>query len=55
MVEGGENLYNELKDFVDWKVFIISPKINKLENFKSQDNLEVLYSEKRDDLILWGK
>ena len=55
MVEGGENLYNELKEVVDWKVFIISPKINMLENFKSQDNLEVLYSEKRDDLILWGK
>ncbi len=55
MVEGGENLYNELKDFVDWKVFIISPKINKLENFKSNDNLEILHIEKRDDLILWGK
>ncbi len=55
MVEGGEKLYNEIKNFVDWKVFIISPKINSLENFKSNDDIEVLHVEKRDDLILWGR
>jgi len=55
MVEGGENLYNKLKDLVDWKVFIISPKMNSLENFKAIDNIEVLHIEKRDDLILWGR
>ena len=55
MVEGGENLYKELKDFVNWKIFIVSPKINMLENFKADDNLELLHIEKRDDLILWGR
>jgi len=55
MIEGGENLYNELKALVDWKVFIISPKMNNLENFKVIDNIEVLHIEKRDDLILWGR
>jgi len=55
MVEGGENLYNELKDLVDWKIFIVSPKMNNLENFKVIDNIEVLHIEKRDDLIVWGR
>ena len=55
MVEGGETLYNELKEFVDWKVFVISPKMSNLENFKVIDNIEVLHIEKRDDLILWGR
>ena len=55
MIEGGENLYNELKDLVDWKVFIVSPKMNNLENFKAIDNIEVLHIEKRDDLIVWGR
>jgi len=55
MVEGGENLYNELKNLVNWKVFIISPKMNSLENFKVVDNIEILHIEKRDDLILWGR
>ena len=55
MVEGGENLYNELKSLVDWKVFIVSPKMNNLENFKIIDNIEILHIEKRDDLILWGR
>jgi len=55
MVEGGENLYNELKSLVDWKVLIISPKMNNLENFKTIDNIEILHIEKRDDLIVWGR
>ena len=55
MIEGGEKLYNELKDLVDWKVFIVSHKFNELENFKSKDNLEILHTEKRDDLIIWGR
>jgi len=55
MIEGGENLYNELKNIVDWKVFIVSPKMNNLENFKAIDNIEVLHIEKRDDLIVWGR
>ena len=55
MVEGGERLYNELKNFVDWKMFIISPKMNILENFKTDDKIEILHVEKRDDLIVWGR
>ena len=55
MVEGGENLYNELKNFVDWKVFIVSPKMSILDNFKVDDKVEVLHVEKRDDLIVWGR
>ena len=55
MIEGGEKLYNELKDFVDWKVFVISPKMNMLENFKTADSLEILHIEKRDDMIIWSK
>ncbi len=55
MVEGGEKLYNELKDLVDWKVFIVSAKMNNLENYKVLDKIEVLHIEKRDDLIIWGR
>ena len=56
MIEGGENLYNELKEVVDWKLFMIniSKMINK-NNFKSDDNIEILHIEKRDDLVIWGK
>ena len=55
MIEGGENLFNELKNFVNWKVFIVSPKMSMLENFKVDDNIEILHVEKRDDLIIWGR
>jgi len=55
MVEGGEGLYNALKDFVDWKVFIITPKIFDRINYKLNDDLEILHVEKRDDLIVWGR
>ena len=55
MVEGGEKLYNELKNFVDWKVFIVSAKMNSSENFKADDKIEVLHIEKKDDLIVWGR
>jgi len=55
MVEGGERLYNALKDFLDWKVFIIAPKIFDRINYKLNDDLEILHVEKRDDLIVWGR
>ena len=55
MIEGGEKLYKELKNLVDWKVFIVSPKMNMLENFKVDDEIEILHVEKRDDLIMWGR
>ena len=55
MIEGGEKLYNELKDLVDWKVFIVSPKFSSIENFKSDDKLEILHIEKNDDFIIWSR
>jgi len=55
MVEGGERLYNTFKEFLDWKVFIITPKIFDRINYKLNDNLEILHVEKRDDLIVWSR
>ncbi len=55
MIEGGERLYNELKNFVDWKVFIVTPKIFDRINYKSEDEFEILHVEKRDDLIVFGR
>ncbi|WP_236618675.1 hypothetical protein [Lebetimonas sp. JH292] len=55
MVEGGERLYNIFKDFVDWKVFIITPKIFDRINYKTNDEIEILHIEKRDDLIVWSR
>jgi len=56
MIEGGERLYNELKDFVDWKVFLISNSLKNRFNFKSDDKIEFLYINKlEDDLILFGR
>jgi len=55
MIEGGENLYNKLKSLVDWKVFIVTPKIFDRANYKSEDNFEILHTIKRDDLIVFGR
>jgi diaminohydroxyphosphoribosylaminopyrimidine deaminase/5-amino-6-(5-phosphoribosylamino)uracil reductase len=55
MIEGGERLYNELKNFVDWKVFIVTPKIFDRINYKSEDEFKILHVEKRDDLIVFGR
>ncbi len=55
MVEGGENLYNTLKNIVDWKVFIVSPKMFSRKNYQVDDKIEILHIEKRDDLIIWGR
>jgi len=56
MVEGGEKLYNELKDFVDWKVFLISNTLKNRVNFRSDDKIDILHiNELEDDLILFGK
>ncbi|WP_035907725.1 MULTISPECIES: bifunctional diaminohydroxyphosphoribosylaminopyrimidine deaminase/5-amino-6-(5-phosphoribosylamino)uracil reductase RibD [unclassified Lebetimonas] len=55
MVEGGEKLYNELKDFVDWKVFIITPKMFMRNNFKTNDEIEIMHIEKKDDFVVWGR
>jgi diaminohydroxyphosphoribosylaminopyrimidine deaminase/5-amino-6-(5-phosphoribosylamino)uracil reductase len=55
MIEGGENLYNELKNLVDWKVFIVSPKMFMRSNFKTDDEIEIIHIEKREDFIVWGR
>jgi diaminohydroxyphosphoribosylaminopyrimidine deaminase/5-amino-6-(5-phosphoribosylamino)uracil reductase len=55
MVEGGEKLYNKLKDLVDWKVFIVTPKIFDRINYKSSDSFEILHTLKNDDLIVFGR
>jgi diaminohydroxyphosphoribosylaminopyrimidine deaminase/5-amino-6-(5-phosphoribosylamino)uracil reductase len=55
MIEGGENLYNEIKNLVDWKVFIVSPKMFIRNNFKVDDEIEIIHIEKRDDFIVWGR
>ena len=55
MIEGGEKLYKELKEFVDWKVFIVTPKIFDRINFKSEDSFEILHVLKNDDLIVFGR
>ena len=55
MIEGGEKLYNELKNFVDWKIFIVSPKMYDRINYKSEDRFEILHTLKNDDLIVFGR
>jgi len=55
MIEGGENLYNELKEFVDWKVFIISPKMYNRINYCLEDDFEILHTIKNNDLIVFGR
>ncbi len=55
MIEGGENLYKQLKDFVDWKVFILTPKIFDRINYRLEDNFEILHVLKNKDLIVFGR
>ncbi len=55
MIEGGERLYNELKEFVDWKVFIVTPKLFDRINYKSEDSFEILHTLRNDDLIVFGR
>ncbi len=55
MIEGGERLYNEIKNVVDWKVFIITPKFANRFNFRSEDNIEILNINQNDDLIIFGR
>jgi diaminohydroxyphosphoribosylaminopyrimidine deaminase/5-amino-6-(5-phosphoribosylamino)uracil reductase len=55
MIEGGEKLYNELKGLVDWKVFIVTPKIFDRINYKSEDSFEILHVLKNKDLIVFGR
>jgi diaminohydroxyphosphoribosylaminopyrimidine deaminase/5-amino-6-(5-phosphoribosylamino)uracil reductase len=54
MIEGGEKLYQKVKNLVDWNLFIIN--INKIldrKNYRFDDELYVMHVEKREDLFLW--
>jgi len=55
MIEGGERLYKEIKDILDWKIFIISPKFANRFNFRSEDEFEILHTNSGDDLIVFGR
>jgi len=55
MIEGGERLYGEIKNMVDWKVFIISPKFANRFSFRSEDCFEILHVNQKDDLIVFGR
>ncbi|WP_456480158.1 bifunctional diaminohydroxyphosphoribosylaminopyrimidine deaminase/5-amino-6-(5-phosphoribosylamino)uracil reductase RibD [Nautilia sp.] len=55
MIEGGERLYNEIKELVDWKAFIISPKFANRFNFRSEDRFEILHTNSGEDLIVFGR
>jgi len=54
MVEGGKNLYQKLKDYVNWSLFIVNVnKILNRDNYKFNDELDIIYTQKREDLFLW--
>ena len=55
MIEGGEGMYKEIKDLVDWKVFIITPKFFNRLSFKAEDEFDILHVEKKDDLVVFGR
>jgi diaminohydroxyphosphoribosylaminopyrimidine deaminase/5-amino-6-(5-phosphoribosylamino)uracil reductase len=55
MVEGGEKLYNKLSDFVDWKLFIVSNKFINRENFKSEEKLDIIHQNKKEDNFIFAR
>lgn len=55
MVEGGEKLYNKLSDFVDWKLFVISNKFINRENFKSEEKLDIIHQNKKEDNFIFAR
>ncbi len=57
MIEGGINLYSQIKDIIDWSVFIISPKMNNLLNYQAKSNFNIIYSyfNKKDVIIFSEK
>jgi len=56
MIEGGENLYKNLKSKIDWKVFMVNHNkfINK-DNFKINEDFDVIYTKISDDITIFGK
>ena len=55
MVEGGEKLYNKLLNFVDWKLFVVSNKFLNRENFKIEENLDIIYQESKEDNFIFSR
>jgi len=55
MVEGGEGIYESIKEFVDWKVFILSPTLVNRDNYKLKDRFDVLHVNVAEDLIIFGR
>ena len=55
MIEGGEGMCKEIKNLVDWKVFIITPKFFNRLSFKAEDEFDILHVEKKDDLVVFGR
>ena len=57
MVEGGEGMFNVLKEKIDWLLIYQTPKLstNNL-TYNTTMNLEFLHQAKKDvDLILWSR
>jgi len=56
MIEGGEKLYQEVKEIVDWKLFIVNvDRVIDRDNFQFDENLENIYLMQRKDLFIFSK
>jgi len=56
MFEGGENFYQEMKDIIDWKLFMVNlEKIKNGDNFKFNEEYHIIYSRILEDLIIFGR
>ena len=57
MIEGGSNMYDISKDFIDMHLCYIAPKIGGNEVFtKNEDKFEILNLQKEtQDIIMWMK
>jgi diaminohydroxyphosphoribosylaminopyrimidine deaminase/5-amino-6-(5-phosphoribosylamino)uracil reductase len=56
MIEGGEKLYQEVREIVDWKLFIVNvDRVIDRDNFQFDENLEHIYLMQRKDLFIFSK
>ncbi|NPA55437.1 MAG: bifunctional diaminohydroxyphosphoribosylaminopyrimidine deaminase/5-amino-6-(5-phosphoribosylamino)uracil reductase RibD [Epsilonproteobacteria bacterium] len=56
MIEGGVRLYEQIKDVVDWKVFLVNSSFHKHTNFQTTDTLQILHTLPIDkDLIIFSR
>lgn len=57
MIEGGENLYNLTKEFVDLYLCYLAPKFGGKQAFENiEDQFEILNADKvTEDIIMWMK